>query len=424
MNTFAETMDYLYRQLPMFTRMGAAAIKKDLTNTRLLCEALGNPHTKFPCVHIGGTNGKGSVSSMLAAIFTSCGYKTGLYTSPHLKSFTERIRIDGKEVPETFITAFVNRNLNLIETVEPSFFEITLAMAFAYFEQEKVDIAMIEVGLGGRLDSTNIILPELSIITNIGYDHTDLLGETLGEIAFEKAGIIKQGVPVVVGEKHPESEPIFIHKANIEGSPLYFAEDNLKAFREDSSLTMQEVRIGTERFTLDLTGDYQLKNIVTVICSVECLRRAGWHLPQDKVKQALSQVKVLSGLKGRMEVLGQNPLIIADTGHNEPGILYVISQIKKLGEGKTLRFVWGMVKDKAHEKVLKHLPHNCAYYFVCPDIPRGLPASEMQKIASYFGLKGEAYPSVNTGLKAALAEASPDDLIFVGGSTFVVAEVV
>lgn len=426
MENFETTLTYLYSRLPMFTRQGASALKNDLTNTIALCNALNNPHHLFPAIHIGGTNGKGSVSSMTAAIFTACGYKTGLYTSPHLKSFTERIRIDGKEVPESYIVAFVQEHKALIEAIEPSFFEVTVAMAFDYFAREKVDIAIIEVGLGGRLDSTNIITPELSVITNISYDHTDLLGETLAEIAFEKAGIIKKEIPVVIGEKHPETAPVFTEKALKENSPLYFAEENFSGYRTALSLFQQTVTVQgpekTENYTLDLIGDYQIKNLATVLQAVDCMRNQGWNLPEDKVKTALSEVKRLSGLKGRMEILGEKPLIIADTGHNEAGIRYVLGQIQVLGGEKKLHFVWGMVRDKSHEKVLAMLPQDAAYYFVSPDIPRGLPSAEMQAKAMSFGLKGKHYLSVKDGLEAAIGNAGENDLIFVGGSTFVVAE--
>lgn len=428
MENFETTLAYLYSRLPMFTRQGASAIKKDLTNTITLCNALGNPQQQFPTIHIGGTNGKGSVSSMIAAIFTACGYKTGLYTSPHLKSFTERIRIDGKEVSESYIVAFVKEHKALIENTEPSFFEVTVAMAFDYFAKEKVDIAIIEVGLGGRLDSTNVIQPELSVITNISYDHTDLLGETLPEIAFEKAGIIKRETPVVIGEKHPETAAVFSDKALKENSPLYFAEDYFSGYRTALSLFQQTIAVqggnDTETYLLDLIGDYQINNLITVIQAVACMRNKGWNLPPDKVKEALASVKTLSGLRGRMEILRKKPLVIADTGHNEAGIRYVLGQIQALGSEKKLHFVWGMVRDKSHEKILPLLPQDAAYYFVCPDIPRGLPSAEMLAKAMSFGLKGNHFPSVKEGLEAAMENAGENDLIFVGGSTFVVAEVV
>lgn len=425
---FPSVLAYLYSRLPMFTRVGAIAIKKDLDNTLALCEALGNPYLAFPSIHIAGTNGKGSTSSMMAAIFQAAGYKTGLYTSPHLKSFTERIRVNGQEMSELAVVDFVQKNQALIEKIEPSFFEVTVAMAFDYFAKEKVDIAIIEVGLGGRLDSTNVITPELSIITNISFDHTDLLGDTLAKIAFEKAGIIKANIPVVIGEKNSETAPVFLQKAQECQSEIYFAEDNFTVKNLHQSWEGQDFEVttaeGITHFHIDLSGYYQAKNLYTVLQSVKVLQNSGWKITQKHLESALSSIKKSTGLKGRMMCLQEKPLTLCDVGHNEAGIQFVMQQLaEKVGE-KPLHIVWGMVKDKNHSKVLALLPKDAHYYFVCPDIPRGLAANEMQAIAADLGLKGNAFESVQKGLEAAQKNANIEDIIFVGGSTFVVAEVV
>lgn len=432
MQTFTEVLNYLYARLPMFTRIGAAALKPDLHNTLALCAALGNPQHQFKSIHIAGTNGKGSTSSMLAAVLQSAGYKVGLFTSPHLKSFTERVRINGAEMSENKVMAFVNEHKTLIESLEPSFFEVVTAMAFDYFAKEKVDIAVIEVGLGGRLDCTNIITPELSIITNISYDHTDLLGETLAQIASEKAGIIKPNIPVVIGEETIKTKSVFIDKAKKENSKIYFSQEKRSANITRSTLKYQLIEVvhyqgdKTEKniYQLDLTGNYQAKNLLTVLQSVEILQNLGWEIGTDDVEYALQNVGKISGLKGRMFLLQENPNVICDVGHNEAGVKYVMEQLKTL-EMSHLHIVWGMVKDKNHAKVLSLLPKNATYYFVCPNIPRGLAAAEMKLKSAEFGLIGEAYPSVNEGLKAALQNINEKtEMIFVGGSTFVVAEVV
>lgn len=424
---FDQTLDYLYSKLPMFTRIGAAALKKDLTNTLLLCEALGNPQHKFRSVHIAGTNGKGSTSSMLAAVFQQAGYKCGLYTSPHLVRFTERIRINGLEMDKQAVVDFVAQQRELIERVQPSFFEVTVAMAFDYFARQGVDIAVIEVGLGGRLDSTNVITPELSVITNIAYDHTDLLGETLAEIAGEKAGIIKKGVPVVIGETHNETQAVFLQKAQQEQAPIYFTQDHYKAQIQANNLFQQHISLespnGNEDYLLDLTGSYQQHNLLTVLQAAEVLRGLGWQLSPAVVKEALSQVKTLTGLRGRMQVLQADPLVLCDVGHNEAGIAYLMQQLLQLYPPEQLQFVWGMVRDKNHDKVLRLLPKAAGYHFVSPQIPRGLPAQEMQEKAANFGLHGRVYNSVREGYEAAKAEIKRGEMLFVGGSTFVVAEV-
>lgn len=411
----------------MFSRMGSAAFKKDLTNTKLLCEALGYPHQKFKSIHVAGTNGKGSVSHMLAAIFQTAGYKTGLYTSPHLYDFRERIRIDGAMVSEAFVVDFVERIKPLIEKIEPSFFEITVAMAFEAFAVEKVDVAIIEVGLGGRLDSTNIITPELSIITNIGWDHMNLLGNSLEEIAFEKAGIIKENVPVVIGEILPETGPVFEKKVQEVNAP-YFVTDRFlqeKAhFLSDDYLEIQyESKQGEIlRVKTDLPGLYQVNNVRTVLTAVDVLRNAGWHLETQKVNKALENVKGLTGLMGRWDVIQKNPMVILDVAHNKNGIETMLAHLSQLFYHR-LHLVIGMVKDKEVAEALKLLPQNADYYFTQAHIPRAMDARVLQMKAQEQQLTGNAYADVNAALQAALQQASKDDIILVCGSIFLVAEV-
>lgn len=411
----------------MFTKIGASAIKKDITNTAAFCRALDNPHLKFKSIHVGGTNGKGSTSHMIAAILQTAGYRTGLYTSPHLKDFRERIKVNGEMISEEAVIRFVDENKPYIETIEPSFFEVTVAMAFDHFAKEQVDIAVIEVGLGGRLDSTNIILPELSVITNIGFDHMQILGDTLDKIAFEKAGIIKKGTPVVIGEYLPETLPVFKEKAEQEHSPIYFAQDIFKTeFIEGHSSTISvKVDKGTEsdNLELDLTGLYQLKNIKTVLASVDELRKKGFIISESHVKTALKDVKGLTGLMGRWQTLQKNPLVICDTGHNEDGIKEVLKNIA-ITPHKQLHMVLGMVKDKDISKVLQLLPKQAIYYFCAPDFERAKNPSELAAEAAIYGLEGNHYDSIQKALETAKNNAKPDDLVFVGGSTFVVAEIV
>ena len=413
----------------MFTRVGAAALKKDLHNTRALCTALKNPQEQFKTVHIGGTNGKGSTSHMLAAIFQAAGYKTGLYTSPHLKDFRERIRINGKMIPRGEVIRFVQTHKGLIGDIAPSFFELTVAMAFDYFARQHVDIAIIEVGLGGRLDSTNIIHPELSVITNISLDHTQILGDTLQAIAYEKAGIIKTNTPVIIGEWQEETATVFIEKARKEQAPLYFADQLYRAQARPASsqhLSLdiyQEHSLTYSQLKLDLTGSYQLKNSTTVIAACEQLRKRGFALPDTAVYKALSQVKKATGLMGRWQRLGKNPLIMADTGHNEAGIKEVLKNIENTPH-QQLHIVMGMVKDKDSSKVLRLLPKKAFYYFCAPQLERALSAADLQAQARRFGLEGQTYPFVAEALAAAKSRAQPQDLIFVGGSTFVVAEII
>jgi dihydrofolate synthase/folylpolyglutamate synthase len=426
--TYQQTLDFLYSKLPMFTRVGAAALKKDLHNTIAMCAVLDNPQDKFKSIHIAGTNGKGSTSHMLAAVLQKAGYKTGLYTSPHLKDFRERIRINGKMVSKSFVKDFVKSQTEIIQEIEPSFFEVTVAMAFDYFAKEKVDIAIIEVGLGGRLDSTNIITPELSVITNISLDHTNILGNTLPEIAFEKAGIIKKNIPVVIGERQSKTENVFIQKAAQENSQIIFASDNLhlENLHQKNPLLSLDIYQGKDliykNLALDLTGTYQSKNILTVIQSILKLKELGFNIPDKAIYSSLNKVKKLTGLQGRWQTLSTNPLVICDTGHNKAGITEVIKNINDTNFEK-LHIVIGMVKDKDVEGVLAILPKNATYYFCEPDLERALSAKDLAEKAAYFMLKGKTFSNVKSALESAKKMASINDLIFVGGSTFVVAEI-
>lgn len=418
----------------MFSRMGSAAFKKDLTNIRFLCERLGNPHTKFKTIHVGGTNGKGSVSHMLAATLQMAGYKTGLYTSPHLYDFRERIRINGEMVSENFVIDFVEKIKPAIEKTEPSFFEITVAMAFDYFAQQKIDVAVIEVGLGGRLDSTNIITPELSVITNIGWDHMNILGNTLEEIAAEKAGIIKENIPVVIGEKKEETEAIFKRIAQEKNSPILFAEDSFITKRhiwKDDILILSVIKfqhspeyeeLEEEHYFLDLTGIYQTKNICTLLQAVYVLQKKGFKIKIDSIKEGLYNVKGLTGLHGRWEVIHKNPVIVLEVAHNKEGIEQMLHHLKKTSYNK-LHLIFGVVKDKDVTKVLELLPKEAAYYFTQAHMPRALAATELKEKATTFCLNGEAYDDVNTALQKALNNAESNDIIIVCGSIFLVAEV-
>jgi dihydrofolate synthase/folylpolyglutamate synthase len=432
---YAQTLYYLYNQLPMFTRIGSSAYKEDLTNTIELCARLNNPQDKFKSVHIGGTNGKGSTSHMLAAILQIAGYKTGLYTSPHLRDFRERVRINGEMISEHQVIDFVADHQSDFEEIQPSFFEMTVGLAFDIFAKEEVDIAVVEVGLGGRLDSTNIITPLLSIITNIGWDHMNILGDTLQLIAAEKAGIIKQGIPVIIGEHQPDVASIFLRKAAQEEADINFASDDYESkvlspkskvqIDEylDVSINKKDSGLKALDLRLDLTGSYQLKNIKTVLSAVEELRSQGFVITDDHIKTALRQVKTLTGLHGRWEVLSRNPLTICDTGHNPEGIQEVLKNISAVNYDH-LHFVIGMVNDKDISKVLSMLPADATYYFCKPDIPRGLEAESLKQKAESAGLHGDTYPSVKAAFDAAQKAAQANDLVFAGGSTFVVAEVV
>ncbi|MFZ1451116.1 MAG: folylpolyglutamate synthase/dihydrofolate synthase family protein [Ferruginibacter sp.] len=435
--TYQQTIDYLYAQLPMYSRIGAAAYKEDLHNTIALCNAIDNPQTKFKSIHIAGTNGKGSTSHMLAAMLQQAGYKTGLYTSPHLKDFRERIKINGEMISQAFVVDFVERTKTVSDEIKPSFFELTVAMAFDYFEKEQVDIAVIETGLGGRLDSTNIITPLLSIITNIGYDHMDLLGNTLEKIASEKAGIIKPGVPVVIGESLPETKSIFMEKAAQCHTPIYFAQDayavsniNYTMQLLSCDVTSTEHHI-TETFELDLNGLYQTKNICTVLCAEGLLTKLGFPIKNEDEKQALKNVKKLTGLYGRWDVISSNPTIILDVAHNEDGVKQLLNQLSLVSREKGvgsreqtgLHFIMGMVKDKDNSKVLSILPKNARYYFCNAHIERALPHKELLEKATIFDLHGESFDEVNEAIRSAKHNAAATDFIIVCGSVFVVAEV-
>lgn len=425
---YQETIDYLYARLPMFSRIGEAAIKKDLTNTIALCKALGDPQDGLRSIHIAGTNGKGSTSHMLASIFQEAGYKTGLYTSPHLVDFRERIRINGEMIPKTYVTAFTERVMPLIQEIEPSFFELTVAMAFCYFKEQQVDIAIIETGLGGRLDSTNIITPELSLITNIGWDHMNLLGSTLPAIASEKAGIIKNNIPVVISEYSEDSFPVFESVAKEKAAPLHLAATEWKITDHQSKDQYLKTEVihnrtaETYHYKLDLTGQYQTKNLLAILSATQILNEKGWTLKNEAIQRGLSKVKINTGLRGRWDVLGSNPTVIADVAHNTEGIREVLDQLKKMKFEK-LHWIIGMVKDKEIEKVLALLPVEATYYFTRAAIPRALPENELKELANGFKLNGTAYPDVNTAKKQALLNAGTDDLILICGSVFIVGEI-
>ena len=426
--TYSETLHYLYNKLPMFSRIGSAAIKKDLTNTQLICKYLDNPQTKFKSIHVAGTNGKGSVSHMLAAVLQTAGYKTGLYTSPHLYDFRERIKINGAMIPKEFVIQFTERVRSLIETIEPSFFEITVAMAFEFFAEQTVDVAIIETGLGGRLDSTNIICPELTIITNIGYDHMNILGNSLEEIAGEKAGIIKEQVPIVIGEKRKETEKVFVKAAEEKNAPLLFSEEVCMVDR--IQLEMQYLKLSVKNiagkkateFILDLPGIYQSKNIITTLTSIEALKQKSWNISDKNIYDALQNIKKLTGLHGRWEVLQTKPTVVLEVAHNQDGITQMLRHVEQLSYNK-LHIIIGVVKDKEVNKVLSLLPKNANYYFTQAHIPRALDKEQLQEAAKNFGLKGKTFENANMALENALSNASPDDLLIICGSIFLVAEV-
>lgn len=426
---YKQTTDYLFSRLPMFSRIGAAAYKADLLNTIRLLDQLGNPQHKFKSIHIAGTNGKGSTSHMLAATLQTAGLKTGLYTSPHLKDFRERIKIDGAMVEEDFVIDFTQRIQPLIEEIEPSFFEITVAMAFEYFAQQQVDIAVVEVGLGGRLDSTNVILPVLSIITNIGRDHMNILGNTLEKIAFEKAGIIKDGVPVIIGETLPETKAVFKKIAAEKKAPIVFASEKRWVAEWQTNNHLLEVSVAKNELTqnhqtyqLDLPGIYQLKNVLTVIEAVEQLHSMGWPITHEHLQAALPHVKKLTGLYGRWQVLQQHPTVIADVGHNEDGIKQIVQQLE-LTTYNNLHIVIGFAKDKEVSNVLQLLPKTATYYFTKAQIERAMPEEILQSLAESNGLRGHSFSEVNLALKQAIANATKDDLILICGSVFLVGEV-
>ena len=421
MRTYEETLNYLYQTLPVFQRIGAAAYKNDLTNTIQLCESIDNPQDKFKSIHVAGTNGKGSSSHMLAAILQSAGYKTGLYTSPHLKEFTERIKINGKEIVQQAVVDFVNELQPLMEEIQPSFFEATVAMAFQYFANEKVDIAVIEVGLGGRLDSTNIISPELCLITNISFDHKNLLGDTLEKIAFEKAGIIKKNIPVVISERQIVQN-VFIDKTKTTNSVIVFASDYIQLKNDGQEFIAIVDHKEWLRLNPELKGNYQQKNIPGVLASVLALRKIGYDISDEAIQKGISNVIGITGLKGRWQKLREHPLTICDTGHNVDGIKEIVSQIKTTPHTH-LHFVFGAVNDKDISDVLSLLPKEASYYFCQAKIPRALNAVLLAAEAERMGLQGIIIPDVNEAYKEALKNAAADDMIFIGGSTFVVGEI-
>lgn len=428
--TYRDTLDYLYRQLPMFQRVGPAAYKKDLTNTLALCEHLGNPQHRFKSIHIGGTNGKGSVSHMLAAICQAAGLKTGLYVSPHYKDFRERIKINGTYIPQRRVVEFVEKNLDAIERIEPSFFELCVAMAFDHFAREKVDVAIVEVGLGGRLDSTNVITPLLSVITNISYDHQNLLGDTLPEIAGEKAGIIKPGIPVVIGETHPESAPVFEKKALEMGAPIVFADQHFQVDESASTDGLSSIynviknnAPYLDNLNVAAGGPFQSRNVATVLQAWELLGATSLPEISDPqiLRKGLSELRTLTRFMGRWQIIGERPLILCDSAHNEAGLRISFERINVM-PFRQLHIVTGFVNDKDVTKTLGYFPVQARYYFAKADIPRGLEATLLQEKAAGFGLHGRAYSSVRNALKAAHRAAEPDDMIVVIGSIFVVAE--
>lgn len=426
MNTYTEVIDYLYSRLPMFTRDGSSAYKKDLERTIALCDAVGNPQNKFKTIHVAGTNGKGSSSHMLAAILARAGYKTGLYTSPHLVDFRERIRINGAMIEEQFVVDYVNSQQELIEEIQPSFFETTVALAFDYFAKEEVDVAIIEVGLGGRLDSTNIISPEVSLITNIGLDHIDILGNTIEEIAREKGGIIKANTPIVISETNEETAPVFKSIANALEAPITFADQYFNAIRVEKDTLVQKVKViqqNQEReYSLDLTGSYQVKNINGVLAVIEQLRSLGFAITEEDLSYGLSHVQPLTGFQGRWQTLSTSPLMICDTGHNEDGIKEVIKNLAEINY-KQLHVVIGAMKDKDLDHMLPYLPKDAIYYFSNPNMPRAMLADDLAAKAKEYSLEGIVGGTVINALHEAQKAYAEGDLIFIGGSNFVVAEV-
>jgi len=425
---YKETLDWLFSQLPMYQRVGKAAYKADLLNTIELDNYFNQPHTKFKSIHIAGTNGKGSVSHMLASVLQTAGYKVGLYTSPHLKDFRERIKINGQMISESEVVDFVERHKKIFEEIQPSFFEMTVALAFDYFERSHIDVAVVEVGMGGRLDSTNIITPDLSVITNIGYDHTVFLGDTLEKISGEKAGIIKSGIPVVIGETQIETERVFKKTASEKGSRIEFADQvystdySMQTIDGKQSFTIStKGKIIYENLKLDLLGIYQRKNILTVLQSIDLLIEKGYIINTQQIYQGIESASKNTGLMGRWQILNQHPLIICDTGHNFEGMTYVVDQIKNTPH-KNLHMVFGVVDDKDVDKVMSILPKEATYYFTRASIPRALNQDLLRQKAEKFGLIGESYLTVPMAIENAKKNAGVNDLIFIGGSTFVVAD--
>ena len=453
--TYSETLDYLFNSLPMYHRIGQAAYKADITNTVSLMHHLGNPERRFRSIHVAGTNGKGSVSHMLASILMQAGYKVGLYTSPHLVDFRERIRINGAMIPQEEVTRFVELHKDYMQSLQLSFFEMTVGLAFDYFATQQVDVAVVEVGMGGRLDSTNVIMPDLSIITNIGFDHTQFLGNTLPLIAGEKAGIIKPGVPVVIGETHPETRPVFEQKAAEMGAPIYFADDRYRiiAQPEPPSLQSSDLRFTVEKmgiengelrienypsaaansqfsilnsqFKTPLSGSYQLKNLATLFQALELLPTVGYTISPDNIRNGIARVVQDTGLHGRWEKMDEHPLTICETAHNADGVR---AMLQKLGEipYHHLHLIYGCVNDKDFRSILQMLPHDrTTYYYTQPSVPRALPVAQLAEAAASCGMAGEAFSQVADAIRAARANADPrHDLVLVTGSIFLVADAV
>ena len=420
---YEETLDYLFTSTPLFQNIGKDAYKEGLDTTHKLDDFFGYPHRSFKTIHIAGTNGKGSCSHTIAAILQQAGYKTGLYTSPHLVDFRERIRVNGVPVSEEYVVDFVNRYREIFEPMHPSFFELTTAMAFNYFKQEKVDVAVIEVGLGGRLDCTNIIIPDLSVITNISFDHTQFLGDTLAKIAFEKAGIMKTNVPVVIGETTPETKEVFINHANDVKSPIVFAENEENIISVDYNDSGKRIYNTKQYGTIigQLGGLCQLKNTNTILSAIAILQNIGYKLSDDNIKSGFENVCELTGLMGRWQQIGSNPKIICDTGHNIGGISYIVDQLKQ-EKYNNLHIVIGMVNDKDIKGVLNILPKDAKYYFTKASVKRAMDEEILKAMANQVGLVGNSFKDVKNALQAAKNESKNDDLIYVGGSSFIVAD--
>lgn len=426
---YQETLDWMFNQLPMYQMIGGAAYKANLDNALALTQMLGNPHRNFKSVHVAGTNGKGSTSHLLASIFQEAGYKTGLYTSPHLRDFRERIRVNGEMIPEEYVISFIQQHKNAFEQMQMSFFEMTVGLAFDYFSKEQVDIAIVEVGMGGRLDATNVITPELSVITNIGLDHVQFLGDTLEKIAGEKAGIIKPNIPVVIGETQAETQQVFEQKAQERHSPIWFADQtfdcdkvHIESVYKQLFDIWKEDRLYMEAIEIPLMGNYQSKNLTTVMCAIDLLRKS-FNITDDDIRNGVANVIRNTHLMGRWQILSDDPLTIADTGHNVDGIREVVKQLAEMSYQK-LHFVLGMVSDKDIDHVLQLLPRHAEYYFCKADIPRGLDANLLAQKAFDLGLRGKVYDSVRDAYRSAVNAALFDDVVFVGGSNFIVAEVV
>lgn len=425
MMNYQETLTYLYESVPMFQQVGKSAYKEGLENTLALDSYLDHPHRKFKTIHVAGTNGKGSCSHTLAAIFQASGYKTGLYTSPHLVDFRERIRVNGQPVSEKYVVGFVEKHRHFFEPLQPSFFELTTAMAFEYFAEQKVDIAIIEVGLGGRLDCTNIITPELAIITNISFDHVQFLGDTLAKIASEKAGIIKNNIPAVIGETTPETKPVFVAKARKVKTPIIFAEEEhllISSAKDENGYWIYQTKDYPD-LKGELGGRCQLCNTNTLLSALRQLKQSGFRLPESAVRKGFANVVEMTGLMGRWQKVGSSPTIVCDTGHNTGGITYITEQLQSLRNTyRQLHIVIGMVNDKDISGVLALLPHDAVYYFTRASVARALPEKELEELAEKAGLQGSCYASVPEALNAAKKNASKDDFIFVGGSSFIVAD--